>query len=244
MSDTPPPLPKSTIPGLIPTMNNTGFMTEALDAYSQQFAAEAGALTDEVLDIGCAYGIATLAALERGARVCAADIEQRHLDVLEGRVPAELRSRLRTQVARMPDTDFPPESFGAVLAARVLHFLRGEEIEQVVAKMHRWLKPGGKVFLIADSPYVGPWYSAAPQYEERKRRGDPWPGFLENYAQFLPKTADPSQHPRSINPLDPDILARVVTDAGFVVEKAAFLSGSTPRSPANAHAGVIARKPQ
>jgi SAM-dependent methyltransferase len=238
-----PEMPSSTIPGLIPTLNNTGFMTEAMDPYSEEFAAYAGTLAREVLDIGCAYGIATLGALERGARVCAADIEPKHLQVLEGRIPAAQRSRLRTCTARMPDADFPPGSFGAILAARVLHFLTGPEIETVVAKMHRWLVPGGKVFLVADSPYVGPWYTAAAQYEERKRGGDPWPGFQENYAQFLPRTTDPTQHPKIINPLDPDILRRVVGDAGFIVEKAAFLAGAAPRHTPKSHAGVVGRKP-
>lgn len=242
MTNEAPRMPASTIPGLIPTMNNTGFMTEAMDTYSEEFAAYAGTLSTEALDIGCAYGIATLAALGQGARVCAADIEPQHLQVLADRVPATQRSRLRTCVARMPDVDFPPASFGAILAARVLHFLTGSEIETVVAKMHQWLVPGGKIFLVADSPYVGPWYTAAAQYEERKRRGDPWPGYQDNYAQFLPTTADPAQHPKIINPLDPDILRRVVGNAGFIVEKAAFLPGAAPRHFPNSHAGVIARK--
>jgi SAM-dependent methyltransferase len=242
MSNDPPEMPKPFMPGLIPTMNNTGFMTESMDAYSQEFATYAGPLQAEVLDIGCAYGIATLAALANGARVCAADIEPKHLRVLEGRVPASQRSRLRTQVATLPDVDFPRDSFGAILAARVFHFLTGAEIETVVARMHDWLVTGGKIFIVADSPYTGPWYKAAPQYEERKRLGDPWPGFQENYAQFLPNTADPAQHPKIINPLDPDILRRVVTAAGFVVEKAAFLPGPMTGSPKNTHAAVVARK--
>ena len=62
MTDEQSGLPKPFIPGLIPTMNNTGFMTEALDAYSQEFVSYAGSIADEVLDIGCAYGVATLAA--------------------------------------------------------------------------------------------------------------------------------------------------------------------------------------
>jgi SAM-dependent methyltransferase len=243
MSADAPDMPKSSIPGLIPTMNNTGFMTEAMDAYSLEFARYAGTVAGEVLDIGCAYGIATLAALEQGARVCAADIEPKHLEVLRARVPASQRDRLRTRVAAMPGVDFPDMSFDAILAARVLHFLRGEEIEQVVGKMYRWLRPGGRLFLIADSPYTGPWYKAAPEYEERKRNGERWPGFLSNYAQFLPKTADPAQHPGIINPLDPDILRRVTTEAGFIVEQAQFLPGGRPGSPANTHAGVTARKP-
>lgn len=242
MTPDPPAMPKPAFPGMIPTMNNTGFMTEEMDAYSVEFTRYAGTVSGEVLDIGCAYGIATLAALSNGARVCAADIEPRHLEVLRERVPEADRARLRTLVARMPGVDFPDASFDAVLAARVLHFLRPEEVELVIAKMHRWLRPGGKVFLIADSPYVGPWYTAAAEYEERKRRGERWPAFQENYAKFLPNNVDPAEHPKCINPLDPDILARVVTETGFAVEKAAFLAGGRAGSAANTHAGVIARK--
>jgi hypothetical protein len=108
--------------------------------------------------------------------------------------------------------------------------------------MRRWLRPSGKVFLIADSPYVGPWYTAAAAYEERKRRGERWPAFQASYAKFLPASANPAEHPSCINPLDPDILARVVTETGFTVEKAAFLAGGRAGSAANTHAGVIARK--
>ena len=243
MTDEQSGLPKPFIPGLIPTMNNTGFMTEALDAYSQEFVSYAGSIADEVLDIGCAYGVATLAALAAGARVCAADMDDRHLAVLVRRTPAQQRARLRTAVAILPTADFPAGSFGAILAARVLHFLRGEAIEAVVAKMLNWLRPGGRLFLVADSPYVGPWYTAAPRYEERKKRGERWPGFLENYRQFLPPSANPGTHPEFINPLDPDILARVVTEAGFILEKAAFLPGAMPGSRPETHAGVVARKP-
>jgi SAM-dependent methyltransferase len=236
-------MPTPFIPGLIPTMNNRGFMTEGLDAYSLEFTRYAGTVTREVLDIGCAYGVATLAALAGGARVLAADMDPRHLEVLLGRVPAEQRPRLRTATAVLPGADFPAGAFDAVLAARVLHFLRPEEVESVALKIFRWLAPGGKLFIIADSPYTGPWYKAAPEYEQRKKAGERWPGFLEDYRQFLPPGTDLSGQPRSINPMDPDILRRLATESGFAVERAAFLAGSTPKSPPNAHAGVIARKP-
>jgi len=66
-------LPESPVEGLVPTMNNTGWMTVALDDVSAEFARYAGTVDGEVLDIGCAYGIATLEALDAGARVCACD---------------------------------------------------------------------------------------------------------------------------------------------------------------------------
>lgn len=237
-------MPAATIPGLIPTLNDTGFMTDALDAYSARFAAEADRLGGEALDIGCAYGVATLAALAAGARVCAADIEPGHLAVLEARTPPEQRPRLRTVVAKIPEADFPQQSFGAILAARVLHFLTGPQIEQVVGKMYRWLVPGGRVYLVADSPYVGPWYKAWPQYEERKRAGDPWPGLIEDYTSYLPPSVEVKQRKRLINPLDPDVLRRVTEAAGFIVEEAAWLEGARPGSLKKTHAGVIARRPE
>lgn len=238
-----PEIPKSFVPGMIPTLNNTGFMTEGLDAYSQEFVSFAGSASNEVLDVGCAYGIATLAALNAGASVLAADIELGHLQILESRVPAEQRARLRTQVTTLPDSDFPDSSFDAVLAARVIHFLDGPQIGEFFRKAFSWLRPGGKLFIIADSPYTGPWAKVSADYEARKAQGEAWPALQREYVRFLSPGADASKHPQFINPMDPDILERELRAAGFVLEKCAFIAGAHPRSPANAHAAAIARKP-
>lgn len=235
-------LPESPIAGLVPTMNNTGWMTESLDEISTAFTEYAGGRADESLDIGCAYGVATLAALEKGARVLACDIEPRHLDILAQRVPAGARDRFRSRPGTLPDVDFDAGSFGAILAARVLHFLDGDAIEQAVAKMRVWLKPGGRLFLVADSPYTGPWKDQADAYERRKAAGEPWPGFIADYARYLPPTADPAEHPTFINPMDPDILRRVCEQAGLEVLEARFLTGSTRWSSGRDHAGVVARR--
>ncbi|NND55297.1 MAG: class I SAM-dependent methyltransferase [Gammaproteobacteria bacterium] len=239
-------LPESPVAGLIPTLNKTGWMTEALDDYSRDFAEYAGKIGadgDESLDIGCAYGVATLAALAQGARICACDIEPQHLAILDQRVAPEDRSRYRSTTGTLPDVDFPPASFGAILAARVLHFLDGPQIETTAGKMFEWLRPGGRVYLVADTPYTGPWYVHAERYEQRKADGDPWPGFCDDYAALLPENTDPEGHPDFINPLDPDILERVCSAAGFNIIRAGFLSSSTPGARGNEHAGVIAEKP-
>ncbi len=239
-------LPASPVEGLIPTLNKTGWMTEGLDEYSQDFAVYAGSVGrqgHEVLDIGCAYGVATLAALAEGARVCASDIEPRHLEILRQRVPPEYRARVRSVPGALPGVDFEHGHFAAILAARVLHFLDGPDIEQTVAKMHNWLMPGGRLYLVADTPYVGPWYTYADRYERRKAAGELWPGKVEDYAALLPAGTDPAGHPAFINPLDPDILARVCTAAGFSILSAAFLSGATKHAKGREHAGVIAVKP-
>lgn len=235
-------LPRSTVPGLVPTLNNTGWMTEELDEVSGAFVTCAASRPQECLDLGCAYGVATLPALAGGARMLACDMEARHLAILEQRVPADQRARLRCQVGVMPEVSFPPASFGAVLCARTLHFLNGAGIVLTVRKMHDWLVPGGRLFLVADSPYVGPWYQQAPAYERRKAAGDPWPGMVTDYRALLPPTADPDKHPTFINPLDPDILERVAAAAGFQVLDARWLPGARPGSPERSHAGIIAVK--
>lgn len=243
MNKIPDNLPRSTVPGLIPTLNNTGWMTEALDSVSQAFVDYAATTDSECLDIGCAYGVATLPALARGARILACDMEPRHLEILAERTPAEDRARLRCQTGSMPEIDFPPGSFGAILCARALHFLQGGDIGLTVLRMYDWLQPGGRIFLVADSPYTGPWYKHAAEYERRKAAGCPWPGFVADYRALLSASANPADHPSFINPLDPDILRRVVTAARFEVLDATWLRGAMQGSPANMHAGIIARKP-
>jgi SAM-dependent methyltransferase len=236
-------LPESYVEGLIPTLNKTGWMTETLDTYSQEFTRYAGSINTEVLDIGCAYGVATLAALDAGASVLACDMEPRHLEILEKRVPVEQQERFRCSPATLPGVNFPPHRFGAILAARVLHFLNGAQIESAVHKMHDWLQPGGQLYLIADTPYTGPWYIHADRYEQRKAAGDPWPGYVDDYISLLPAGTDPEGHPGFINPLDPDILSRVCNASGLEIISADFLSSATKRAKGKEHAGVIARRP-
>ena len=82
-ANTPPiELPTGWLKGLIPTMNDTGFMFEVLDDYALDFIRYSGECDSEVLELGCAYGVATIPALEAGAKVRACDIDQRQLDIL------------------------------------------------------------------------------------------------------------------------------------------------------------------
>ena len=197
-------------------------MTESLDPYSIEFAKFAGSISDEVLDIGCAYGVATIAALEQGARVLACDMEQEHLKVLKDRVPDGLLKRLRTRQGLLPDIDFEEASFGSILASRVLHFLTPEEIRLAFKKFSDWLKPGGRLYALADTPYTGFWASEAPKYEKRKAEGDLWPSYIDDVSVF-PGGRIPDGHPPFIHPLDSEILAREARIAGLKVITTAMI---------------------
>ena len=230
--------------GMVPTLNQRGFMAETLDRFSMAFVEYAAICGHEALDMGCAYGVATREVLVRGGRVLACDMEAGHLEILEREMPEEYRDRLRTQQGLLPHVDFDEQAFGAILASRIVHFLDGDELRLAFAKMFRWLRPGGRAFIIADTPYTGFWASIADDYERRKAAGEEWPSFIADVAPLLNKTADelPDDMFRFLNPLDPDILAREAVRAGFTVEEAAF-TGSGGNPDGNEHAGLIALRP-
>jgi SAM-dependent methyltransferase len=237
-------LPRGQFAGAIPTMNGRGFMLEALDAYSTAFVDYAASRSGEVLDMGCAYGVATLAALARGARVCACDMEPRHLDLLKQQAPADQHPRLRLVDGVLPYVTFPQDSFDAILAARVIHFLRGPELRMVLRAMVEWLRPGGRLYLVADTPYVQGWSVIAPAYEEAKARGDEWPGFIPDFRRYSRNNAQSAPGPEFLNTLDPDILTRECERAGFSVERSAFfgLARLGDAADGREHAGCIAIK--
>jgi len=237
-------LPASVLPGAVPTLNGKGFMLEALDDYAEAFVRAATAGSGESLDIGCAYGVATLAALERGARICACDMEPQHLALLEARTPGAQRAQLRTVVGVLPGMSFPRASFDAILASRVIHFLSGADIRLALADMHDWLTPGGRLFLVADTPYMPSWSQIVPTYESARGAGDPWPGYIANFGATMARRPGAMPGPEFLNTLDPDILARECRRLGMQVERASFFGmkrlGS--ESGGREHAGCIALK--
>ena len=86
-----------------PTLNGTGFQFNVLEDFAKEFIAYDGEIDDEVLDIGCAFGIATRGALEAGGRVTACDLDQGHLDIVVEKTPEAQRERLRSVVVDAAD---------------------------------------------------------------------------------------------------------------------------------------------
>jgi len=242
-----PDMPKQWVEGLVPTMNDKGFMFEVIDEYAEAFIEFAANSPDESIEIGCAYGISTIPALKGGARITACDMDPRHLEVLASRAPAELRDRLTLVTGTLPDIDLPENHFGSLLCSRVLHFLPGEEVEQSVRNMYRWLKPGGKLFLVADTPF-GIWRKFIPTWEENVAKGERWPGIMAPVVKYLPyEPSDDEIGPPLMNLLDPDLLRRTAEEAGFVVERCSFIDRNDfkglGRMDGRENCGLIATKP-
>lgn len=205
--------------GFHPTLNRMGGMSPVLDPYSQAFVEFAAQAPGPVLDVGAAYGNATIAALGTGARVVANDLDPRHLAVLKDRVPAAWLPRLATREGAFPDDlGFAPASLGAALLARVLHFLDGEALARGLAQLHGWLAPGGRVYGVAVTPHLRKLQPFMPTYAARVAQGLPWPGEVADVTAYDPEAS----LPRAMHFLAPDVVARALAEAGFTVEECTF----------------------
>lgn len=100
------------------------------------------------------------------------------------RIAPENRARLICVTVTLPDSDFPENAFAAILCSRVLHFLDGDEVEQALEKMYRWLKTGGKIFLVVDSPYCGAMRAAScPSTRGTRRKAHAGPASYQTSKQ-------------------------------------------------------------
>jgi SAM-dependent methyltransferase len=220
--------------GRIKTLNNRGFTTHSPDPLSCRFIRFAATCGAEALDFGCAYGVATIPALEAGARVCACDMDPQHLAILERLVGATHRGRVSFSCGTAPDVDFEEQRFGAILSSRVFHFLDGAAVDATIAKMYRWLRPGGKLFLVVDTPYAGVLKQCVPDYLKRKEHGERWPGFIADYSSYMPRGSKKID-PAHINLMDPDILSDACQRVGFAIEHAEFMARIAKLDDADPH---------
>ncbi len=228
------------------TLNGTGYMIRSLDEVSRGFIKFAA--TDApgpALDIGAAYGVATLAALARGARVIANDIDPRHLEILATRVPPEHCDQLTLLPGAFPDDiSVDAGSIGALLAARVLHMFDGPQIERSAAMMFESLAPGGKAFVISEASTFFRYPQLREKYEQQRQSGQQWPGFVTGVRELLREEAE--HVPDQVHFLTPEDLTLVFMNAGFVVEWCEFyqrnVGGQGPWHQRRRSVGLIACK--
>jgi len=208
------------------TVNRMGWSSEEPHEINLAFADFASTCDDPVLDLGAGFGAATFAALRGGARVIANDLEPGHLEALGARVPLLMRDRLQLRLGRFPsDLTFSRESLGAIHASNVLHFLTLTELETGIGLIADWLVPGGKVFVMVNSPYIQNFANVIPYFEQRKNDGVRWPGWIEDLTRY---SSHPTLQylPASLHFFDADVLSRAFETSGFIIEVAKEYSRS------------------
>ncbi|HEY1232237.1 MAG TPA: class I SAM-dependent methyltransferase [Candidatus Binatia bacterium] len=231
---------------MIPSLDRQGaiwlYIDEVTKAYLDFVPGKAA------LEIAAGYGHVVINALDHGAReVFANEIDAGQLAIIQSRTPAKYRDKLICCLGQFPESlDFAESSFDAVYNARLLHFFDGERVTLSLEKIDRWLKPGGKLFLVNDAIYRTVFKQMIPIYESRVAAGEMWPGFIEDVRSCIPEHLHRENFPKSMNFLDPAVLARELNRAGLEVEAAAFYpytgNFALGRLDGREIAGAIARK--
>ncbi|HEX8323242.1 MAG TPA: class I SAM-dependent methyltransferase [Tepidisphaeraceae bacterium] len=113
-------------------------------------AAGASPGATAILDVGCGAGNWTLKLLGKlpGLSCTLIDLSRPMLDRARERVSAAGAKRVEIVQEDVRTSDFADRSFDLIVAGAVLHHLRTDaEWDDVFARFHRWLRPGGSVWV-------------------------------------------------------------------------------------------------
>ena len=199
-------------------------MSPRLDPLTHRFAMWAGTRYGTTCaDIGCGAGIATAAALMRGARVIAIDPDTTHIQPLLGQLPVQQYSRIDVRSGRLPALGLKPGSLTSIHVARVFHLLDGAAIRGSLLRFADYLRRDGKLFISVLTPDGEHWADFRQDYARRCELDETWPGAADAQRPHL---------------LDQHVLERELTLAGFGVEE--FLSFPLAWDPSQMCCGVVA----
>ena len=231
----------------IPTLNQMGYMSPALDEIQMAFVEYCGKNPQgNFLDIGCGFGVATLPVVNRGGRIIACDLEQQHLDILKKSIPREKRPLITFVKDHFPnEISFPENHFDAINISMVIHFLSAPLIEKALRSLFICLKKGGRLFITTSSPYQKVLSSFLPIYK-MKRLTEEWPGYIQDIGDYVPHRAH--LLPKENIVFCKDELSRLVSKFNFQVRAALFFSREEiPQDLAldgREYSGVICEKPE
>ncbi|WP_010655119.1 class I SAM-dependent methyltransferase [Fluoribacter dumoffii] len=235
------PLTKETT-GIFTKTHNPfgGFTTTPCDPVSQRFiehAALSAKKGGKVLEIGAAFGAATLEAIAKGATVFCNDIDTENLAVVRQRfmeitddssesltgdssklilVPGELPNEL---------IGLPEKQFDAILICRVLHFFSGAKIEESLALLSKLLAPGGKIYIVCETPFLRNWQRFIPEFNRRVENKEDWPGEITEPAKFE-SSGRVSSLPKFVHWITKEVLDRSLLKAGFSIEHSEYINRS------------------
>ena len=123
-------------------------------AYAMELIASTAAVmcpdAAALLDIGCGAGNYTLKVLEKlpDLDVTLVDLSQPMLDRAQQRIRPKTDASVTAIQGDIREVEFLEGAFDLILAAAVFHHLRQDvEWEAVFRRCHRWLRPGGGIFI-------------------------------------------------------------------------------------------------
>ncbi|MGC1181338.1 class I SAM-dependent methyltransferase [Legionella sp.] len=217
-----------------------GFTTAPCDPVSQRFLAHAALSAQhggKVLEIGAAFGAATLEAIAKGATVFCNDIDPENLAVVRQRFMETTddfkesltgdSSRLILVPGELPNElmGLPEKQFDAILICRVLHFFSGAKIEESLALLSKLLVPNGKIYIVCETPFLKNWQRFIPEFNRRVENKEEWPGEITEPAKFE-SSGRASSLPKFVHWITKEILDRSLLKTGFSIEYSEYINRS------------------
>ncbi len=95
----------------------------------------------EVLEFGCGTGSTAIAHAPYVQHIQAIDVSSKMIAIAEGKADANSIANVTFRRSTIDEFSAPDQSLDAVLGLSILHLLDNKE--EVIAKVHRMLKPGG-----------------------------------------------------------------------------------------------------
>jgi len=95
----------------------------------------------EVFEFGCGTGSTAITHAPYVKHIHAIDISSRMIEIAQGKADAENVTNVTFERSTIDEFSVSDQTLDAVLALSILHLL--ENKEEVIAKVHRMLKPGG-----------------------------------------------------------------------------------------------------
>ncbi|MFO9238422.1 class I SAM-dependent methyltransferase [Legionella pneumophila serogroup 1] len=217
-----------------------GFTTTPCDPVSQRFiehAALSAKNGGKVLEIGAAFGAATLEAIAKGATVFCNDIDPENLAVVRQRFMETTddlsesvtgdSSKLILVPGELPNEliGLPEKQFDAILICRVLHFFSGAKIEESLGLLSKLLAPKGKIYIVCETPFLRNWQRFIPEFNRRIENEEEWPGEITEPAKFE-SSGRASSLPTFVHWITKEVLDRSLLKAGFSIEHSEYINRS------------------
>jgi SAM-dependent methyltransferase len=223
-------MPSPESDGRIQTLNEFGSMAPVFDPATLQFIQYS--VGKKVLEIGAAYGKVMTEILSQNpsTEYHINDLDERHLFLaaknlsiaLDNQDPThKISPTIKYIVGDLVHKDFRiSDQYDAVLIARVMHFFNPEKMDIAISRIAKSLKPKGRVYVVAITPYVKRYQSFIPVYEKRLANNEAYPGYVESLKDWLNVKVTTQAQQASINKepfmfLDDRVLRRAFSKFGF-----------------------------
>ncbi len=217
--------PAPELDGRVQTLNKKGAASPGLDQATQSFLDNVKG--KKVLEVGTAYGQIILKALKNDVgSYTANDLDRRHLLLAAKNIHStapQSENKVKFCAGEFPkDCRFDEHSFDAILVARVLHFMNPDQLTKSIEEFKRILKPNGRIYIVAITPYVNRFTSFISEYEKRKASGDPFPGYVKSLRPYANlEVTNPKElanmHDAEFMFLSAEVLTRAFSQKGFKI---------------------------